>query len=220
MRTNKRNLFFGLLLACVWFAGGCSGSRTYLLNLSYTPAKVPVFVSPSAKPVTLAVYQFQDRRPDRLYLGRRVYPDNMVDYYKPDSGTVEQIVTRSIIENLEKAGFKTKTVNRYLDPQKEDFKDIPGDAAIGGFIDTLWVEVKKSGITTWDTDAKLKLQINWGLVKDRTWINKMIEGGAQETNRPLYRPKYAEAKVNEVFRDGMEKLLKDDTILREKLQPK
>jgi hypothetical protein len=212
--------FVGIMLIGLLFSGGCAGSKTYLLNLSYDSSSTPPFLSGGGQPVTLAVYNFQDDRPDRLYIGRRVYRDGMVDFFKPDGGTVEQLVTQSFAKLLEKAGFKVTLVNRYLDPEKENFKDIPGDAAFGGKIEALWVEAK-TGVATTDTDAKMRLRINWGIVKDRTWITKSIEGSAQETDRPFYQPKHAEAKINEVFKDGLNKLLKDESLLREKLsQPK
>ncbi|MBI5967156.1 MAG: hypothetical protein HY882_04770 [Deltaproteobacteria bacterium] len=209
--------FVGGIIIVIWiFLGGCQVSKTYLLNLNYDPSQTPVFLTGTAKPVTLAVYNFQDARPDRLYLGRRVYRDGLVDFYKPDEGTVEQIFTKSFTKLLEKAGFKVTLVNRYLDPEKENFKDVPGDAAFGGKIEALWVEAK-SGVTTTDTEAKMRLQIYWGLPKERTWIRKIIEGSAQESNRPLYQPKHAQAKINDIFKDSLDKLLKDETLLREKL---
>ena len=166
--------------------------------------------------MTVAVYQFQDVRPDRAYLGRRVYRDGKVDFFKPDEGTVEQVLTRSVVKIMERAGFKVATVNRVLDPDKENFQEIPGDLAIGGKIEALWVEAK-SGYTLTDTDARLRLRVIWALPQDKTWLTKTIEGSASETDRPLYSPKHAEAKVNQVLQDGLDKLLKDETQLREKL---
>jgi hypothetical protein len=216
MKKNAWIGFFSIVILLGLLFSGCAVSKTYLLNLSYDPAKTPLFLTDAAKPVTLAVYNFQDVRPERLYLGRRVYRDGMVDFYKPDAGTVEQVVTQSFVKLLEKTGFKVTLVNRYLDPDKEDFKAIPADAAFGGKIEALWIEAK-SGLTTTDTEANMRLRLNWGLVKDRTWITKTIEGSAQESDRPFYRPERAEAKINEVFKDGLDKLLKDETQLREKL---
>jgi hypothetical protein len=218
MEKRKGVVIFGLIVLSLglFFLGGCAGSKTYLLNLSYNPLGTPQFIPISSKPVTLAVYQFQDARSDRLYLGRRVYRDGMVDFFKPDGGTVEQVMTKSVVKAMEKAGFRVTLVNRPLDPDKEDFKDIPGDVALGGTIESLWVEAK-TGYTTTDTDAKLKVKIFWGLPKDRLWMTKTIEGDAQETDRPFYKPKYAEAKINAVFQDGLDKLLKDETQLKEKL---
>ncbi len=217
MRNEGKNLWvIGLIVLGLLFLGGCAGSKTYLLNLSYDTSGTPPFLSGAARPVNLAVYQFQDARPDRLYLGRRVYRDGMVDFFKPDSGTVEQVVTRAVVKTMEKAGFKVTLVNRYLNPGKEDFKNIPGDVALGGTIEVLWVEAK-TGVATTDTDARMRLRVEWGLVKEQEWITKSIEGGAQETDRPFYQPKYAEAKINEVFKDGMDRLLKGETLLQERL---
>lgn len=201
------------------FLGGCAGSKTYLLNLSYSPLGTPQFLPLSTKPVTLALYQFEDVRPDRIYLGRRVYRDGSVDFFKPDAGTVEQVVTRSVIKAMEKAGFKINPVNRVLNQEKEDFKDIPGDVALGGRIEALWVEAK-TGYATTDTNARLRIKVVWGLPKERVWMTKTIEGSAQETDRPMYQPKHAEGKINEVFKDGMDKFLKDETQLREKILKK
>jgi hypothetical protein len=198
------------------FLGGCAGSKTYLLNLSYSPLGTPQFLPLSTKTVTLALYQFEDVRPDRIYLGRRVYRDGMVDFFKPDGGTVEQVVTQSVIKAMEKAGFKIVPVNRVLNQDKEDFKDIPGDVALGGRIEALWVEAK-TGYATTDTNARLRIKVVWGLPKERVWMSKTIEGSAQETDRPLYQVKHAEAKINEVFKDGMDKFLKDENQLREKI---
>ena len=92
------------------FLGGCAGSKTYLLHLSYDTSGTPLFLQGARRPVTLAVYEFQDVRPDRLYLGRRVYRDGMVDFFKPDEGTVEQVVTQSVVKIMEKAGFKVTLV--------------------------------------------------------------------------------------------------------------
>jgi hypothetical protein len=214
-----RNGFSGAVLALLLgliSLAGCAGSKTYLLNLSYSPLGTPQFLPISAKPATLAVYQFEDVRPDRIYLGRRVYRDGMVDFFKPDAGTVEQVVTQSVVKAMEKAGFKIVMVNRRLNQDKEDFKDIPGDVALGGRIEALWVEAK-TGYTTTDTDAKLRVKVIWGIPKERIWMTKTIEGSAQETDRPFYQPKYAEAKINEVFKDGMDKFLKDENQLREKI---
>jgi hypothetical protein len=211
--------FYGAILALLIgliSLSGCAGSKTYLLNLSYNPLGTPQFLPISAKPATLAIYQFEDVRPDRIYLGRRVYLVGMVDFFKPDAGTVEQVVTQSVVKAMEKAGFKIVLVNRRLNQDKEDFKDIPGDVALGGRIEALWVEAK-TGYTTTDTDAKLRLKVIWGIPKERVWMTKTIEGSAQETDRPFYQPKYAEAKINEVFKDGMDKFLKDENQLREKI---
>ena len=219
MANCCRNGVYGAILVLflgLFFLGGCAGSKTYLLNLSYNPLGTPQFLSISAKPVTLAIYQFEDARPDRLYLGRRVYRDGMVDFFKPEAGTVEQVVTQSVVKAMEKAGFKVARINRPLNQDKEDFKNIPGDVALGGRIEALWVEAK-TGYATTDTEAKLRIKVVWGLPKEQVWMTKSIEGSAQETDRPFYQPKYAEAKINEVFKDGMDKFLKDENQLREKI---
>ncbi len=217
MKKNVANYFWMMIIVLGFFIlAGCAGSKTYLLRLSYDPAKTPPFISGGSKPITLALYNFQDVRPDRLYLGRRVHRDGMVDFFKTDGGTVEQVVTKSLIQMLEQAGFKVTAVNRYLDPSQEDFKNIPADVAFGGKIESLWVE-SKSGLATTDTNARMSIRVNWGLVKERTWVTKTIEGSAQETDRPLYRPKHAEGLINEVFKDGFDKLLKEETLLKEKL---
>jgi len=170
--------------------------------------------------VTVALYQFEDVRPDRSYLGRRIYPDGTVDFYKPDAGSVEQVVTKSMVKMLEKAGFKVVTVNQYLDPRKFDFRDVPCDVALGGKIEKLWVEAKKTQYLYTDANAKVQLVFNWGLVKDGTWISKMVEGSGEQTKHFWYQPENAEAMINEVFKDSMDKLLKDEAMLREKLKGK
>ncbi|HSR09953.1 MAG TPA: hypothetical protein VLS90_00810 [Thermodesulfobacteriota bacterium] len=215
---RKRIAAIGVLALCcaLVLLAGCAGSRTYLLDLSYDGSGTPR-LAPADRPLTLAVYQFQDARPDKIYLGRRVYRDGQVDYYKPEDGTVEQVVTRNIMRVMEKAGFKVVSVARPLNVDKEDLQGLLGDVALGGKIETLWVE-SKSGYTTTDTDARLKLQISWGFKKDQSWMSKMMEGSAQETDRPLFKPKYAEAKINDVFRDALDKMLRDDQTLREKIR--
>ncbi len=217
MTKRVRSCFYvGIVLVGLLFGGGCAGSRTYLLNLSYNPSPVSPFLTGSGKPARVAVYNIQDVRPERMYLGQRAYSDGMVDFYKPDGGTVEQVVTSSFIKMLEKAGFEIIRVNRYLDPEKEDFKNIPGDLAFGGKIEALWLEAK-SGVATTDSVAKTRFQVTWGIVKERVWISKNIEGTAQESDRPFYGPEDAGAKINEVYRDSLDKVLKDETMLREKL---
>ncbi len=219
MAKHWRNGVNGAILALLlglFSLAGCAASKTYLLNLSYNPLGTPQFLPITAKPATLAIYQFEDVRPDRVYLGRRVYRDGMVDFFKPDAGTVEQVVNQSVVKAMEKAGFKIIRVNRPLNQDKEDFKNIPADVALGGRIESLWVEAK-SGYVTTDTDAKLRIKLVWALPKEQVWMTKTIEGSAQETERPLYEPKYAEAKINEVFKDGMDKFLKDENQLREKI---
>jgi hypothetical protein len=205
-----------IVLLGVFFLGGCAGSRTYLLHLSYDASATPPFLKGAPQPVTVAVYQFLDVRPDRLYLGRRVYRDGMVDYYKSDTGPAEQVVTESIVKIMEKAGFKVTRVNRALNTDKEDFKDIPGNVALGGKIEALWVEAKTGYVTT-DAKARVSLKYFWGLVKDQIWQTKMIEGRAEKTDKPLFKPEDAEKLINDVLKDGLEKLLKDETLLREKL---
>jgi hypothetical protein len=218
MKKFSGQWFWGgmVILLGLLFLGGCGGSKTYLLNLSYDPSGITPFLQGRSRPVTLAVYQFEDVRPERLYLGRRVYRDGMVDYFKPDAGTVEQVVTQSVVKTMERAGFKVTLVNRRLNPDKDDFKDIPTDVALGGKIQALWVEAKK-GYATTDTQANLRLQVFWGLPQERAWLTKTIEGSAQETDRPLYSPEDAEKRINEIFKDGMDKLLKDETQLKEKI---
>ena len=205
------------LMAFLLLAGCAGSSKTYLLNFNYNPSGVQPFIAITDKPVTVAVYQFEDVRPERLYLGRRLYPDGTVDYYKPDAGNVGQVVTKSMVKLLEKAGFKVVTVNQYLDPQKQDFKEIPGDVAFGGKVESLWVEAKKTQYLYTDTQAQVKLNVAWGLAKEGVWIRKVIEGSGKESKRPWFTPENAEDMVNEVFKDSMDKLLKDEAMLREKL---
>ena len=212
-KTFWRSLFAGITLFSFIFLGGCAGSKTYLLNLNYDASKTSAFLSGVNPPVTLALYSVQDARPDRMYLGRWVYNDGMVDFFKPDAGSVEQVVTKSLSSLLTKAGFKVVPVNRFLDPAKEDFKDISADAAFGGTLEALWVEAKK-GLVTTDSSAKMRLKFHWGIVKNRTWMTKTIEADAQETDRPFYGPKNAEGMINDVFKDGLDKLLKDEATLR------
>jgi len=214
MKKNFGRCFFvGITILSLFFLGGCAGSKTYLLNLRYDTSKTTPFLSGATQPVTLALYTIQDARPDRMYLGRWVYRDGTVDFFKPDAGTVEQVVTKSLANLLEKSGFKVVLVNRYLDPAKEDFKDIPADTAFGGKLEDLWVEAKKELVAT-DSTAKMRLRVHWGVVKTRTWMTKTIEAGAQESNRPLYGAPHAEAMINDVFKDGLDKLLKDEATLR------
>jgi len=216
----KKNLGNSLALIIILLGflvmGGCAGSRTYLLHLSYDASATPPFLKGTPQPVAVAVYQFLDVRPERLYLGRRVYRDGMVDYYKPDDGTVEQVVTESIVRIMEKAGFKVTRVNRPLNTDKENFQDIPGGVALGGKIEALWVEAKTGYVTT-DAKARVSLRYSWGLVKDQTWETKMIEGSAEKTDQPLFKPEDAEKLVNDVLKDGLDKLLKDEALLKEKL---
>lgn len=206
----------GFLVLAMLIFGACAASRTYLLNIDYDPSDTPVFVSRFAKPVTVALYNFQDTRRDKTTIGRRVYRDGMVDFFKPDAGTTEVLVTRTVAKTLEAAGFKVKAINRYLDMDKEDFKDIPGDAALGGSVEEIWVEAK-TGIVTTDTRSNIRIQVVWGFPQDRTWIKKTISGSAQETDRPFYGPKHAEAQINAVFKDSMDKLLKDEPQLKERI---
>ncbi len=207
---------WGFLLLGLLLLSGCMGNKTYLLQLKNDPPRTASFLDAASKPVALTLYQFQDARTDRFYLGRRMKGDHIVDLYKPDGGTVEEIFTDTFIGILEKSGFKVTLIRRYLNPEKDDFKDIPGDVAFSGKIEVLWVEAK-SGLVTTDTTAKIRLRLNWGFVKERTWVSKTIEGSAQESERPLYQPRYAEAKINEVFKDALNNLFKDEVLLREKL---
>jgi hypothetical protein len=204
------------LLGFLFLVGCAGGSRTYLFPLSYDLSSTPPLLQGVPRPVTLALYQFEDARPDLLYLGRRVYRDGRVDYFKPDGGTVEQVVTRTVAKIMTQAGFKVTLVNRILNPEKEDFKNIQADVALGGKIEALWVEAK-TGLATTDTEAKMRLKVFWGIPKERVWLTKFIEGSTSETDRPLWEPKYAQAKLNEVFRDGLNKLLTDEE-LKEKLK--
>lgn len=204
-------LLFGLMLL-----GSCAASKTYLLNVTYDPSGTPVYVSRFAKPVTVALYTFQDTRSDKSIIGRRVYRDGMVDFFKPDVGTTEELVTRNVAKTLEAAGFTVKRVHRYLNMDTEDFKDIPGDAALGGTISEIWVEAK-TGVATTDTYSQIRIQVIWGFPQDRTWVKKTISGSAQETNRPFYGPKHAEAQINAVFKDSLDKLLKDEPQLKERI---
>ena len=107
-------------------------------------------------------------------------------------------------------------VNHALNADKEDFKGIPGDVALGGKIEILWVEAK-SGLVTTDAKARVSLKYSWGLVKDQLWQTKTIEGSAEKTDQPLFKPEDAEKLINSVLKDGLDKLLKDETLLKEKL---
>jgi hypothetical protein len=217
-KFSWRTLFTLFAVMALFLLGGCAtASKTYLLNFNYNPSAIQPFINITDKPVTVAVYQFEDVRPDRLYLGRRLYPDGSVDYYKPDAGNVAQVVTKSMVKLFEKAGFKVVTVNQYLDPQKQDLKDVPGDVAFGGKVETLWVEAKKTEYLYTNTQGQIKLNLAWGLVKEGTWIRKVIEGSGTETKRPWYSPENAEDMINEVFKDSMDKVLKDEALLKEKI---
>jgi uncharacterized lipoprotein YajG len=216
MKKTVRSMMIPGILIGLMFLAGCAGSKTYLLNFHYDATAISPLLPKAAKQIHLVVYQFQDVRPDRLYLGRRVYRDGVVDFFKPDSGTVEQVVTDSVAKAAEKAGFRVTRAKRHLDPGKEAFGSIPGDVALGGKIETLWVEAK-TGIATTDTDAKARLRIYWGFPQDRVWVTKTIEADAQEKDRPLYNAQDAEKKINEVFRDAVDRMLKGDTSLKEQL---
>lgn len=211
-KTIHSSAVIGVILLGLLAVGGCAVGKTYLLDLHYSSPISP-FLPEEAKPATVALYNFKDVRPDTLYIGQRVYHDGRVDFFKVDAASVSQALNKSVNHLLTNAGFRVVAVNRYLEPDKVDFKDIPAPLGLGGEIESLWVE-SKSGIATTQTVAKLRLRIHWVLTKDKTWLNKTIEGSAQESDRPLFRPQNAEAKLNEVFQESLDKLLKDEPKLK------
>jgi hypothetical protein len=83
----------------------------------------------------------------------------MADFFKPDSGTVEQVVTQSVIKAMEKAGFKIVPVNRVLNQDREDFKDIPGDVALGGRLNPSGWRPKPA-IQPLIREAKLRIRLS------------------------------------------------------------
>jgi hypothetical protein len=170
MRTNA---IAALILFCLMATlHGCTGSRTYLIEVKYIGEKE----SPRSS-LMVGVCPFEDLRqevqPGEIGLWHR--RGNKVDYLKAGGMSVSQSVTRAVKNYFSERGYKVTDYNNW-NKGLQGLSEVPKaiSLVVGGNIESFMIEAR-SGIAITETTYRVKLVAFIGQVPQKKVVIRTVE---------------------------------------------
>jgi len=198
-----RALFVVMIASLIAALGGCAGSKTYLVKLSYHADKN---VAPTEKLVGLCGFEDLRKEEDKNLVGIRRHGDKKVDFIKLQGMNLSGAVTEAVEDYFMDNGFEV-TGCKGWDLTPEGLDRLPRDLAlvVGGKIDSFMVEAE-SGIMTTDIRYRIKMRALIGKIKERTVVTRSIESIPKEKTMG-FDPDHVKKKLDSIVTDAIDKLL-------------
>jgi len=198
-----RALFVVMIAFLIAALGGCAGSKTYLVKLSYHADKN---VAPTENVVGLCAFEDLRKEEDKNLVGIRRHGDKKVDFIKLQGMNLSDAVTEAVKNFFMDNGFEV-TGCKGWDQSPEGLDRLPRDLAlvVGGKIDSFMVEAE-SGIMTTDIRYTVKLRALIGKIKQRSVVTRSIESIPKEKTMG-FDPDHVKKKLDGIVTDAINKLL-------------
>lgn len=151
-----RRTTLAVLAAAALMLGGCAGTRTRTVDLTYTPT--PHSGTSGAAPAlnTVAVATFVDAREqtDRIGLRR----ENARGTVFVPKGSLSEVVTEAIAKQLAADGYQVTRLGEAWDPRSGSVPPVDADAVVGGVIERFYGET--DGRSVWSpVEAEVRLRV-------------------------------------------------------------
>ena len=197
-----RNICILLPLILMLSLAGCGASKTYWLYLR--PA--PTTQGGGATNLTIGVLPFEDNRPNKEKLGKRLLSNGKEEPIRLRSSSPMQDITSILLRLLEERDIRTVELKSW-EPAPENLKDLPEgvDIALAGKVEALEVEAKSS---TFKTEIRylVKLSAKLGYKGQGKVVTKAVEDRPEESV-VRFKRQDVEKTLNESLSSALERLI-------------
>ncbi len=206
----KGKVLIGFMIcSLIAILSGCAGSRTYLIEVRYLPAKKAPTPSELQKPKTVGICPFEDARKEQVKdtIGIRQRSGNQVDFLKVAGSTVSESVTQAVKDYYAARGFQATDCKGW-DRSPEGLAQLPKDLSlvVAGSIESFMVDAR-SGITTTEIRYQVKMAVSIGQVAEGKVVIRTIDS-APQTKKITFNPGNVEATVNQTLTEVIRNLFK------------
>ena len=203
----SRSLLLSVLLVSLV---GCAGTPEQIemaIPGQYNKASVS-----ACFPVMLrvAVLPFEDKRPNKLYLGTWSHRWGDISIFKSSSGSLTEASTQALVDYLNRQGWQASSVRTV----SQDSADV----TITGSIQDLSIDVI-SGMMHTNLSAKNTLMLEMRNHSDES-IARMRLLGVGRDQVFWFKPEDAQALTTELFEKNFQKFLRDIRVEGRAIRPR
>ena len=155
---------------------------------------------------TVAIAPFQDKRPDREYIGHYTSARRVSNYFKSDPFPLERAIRDSLSQAFSRSGVKTLPVSEWCGEQKS-IKNIQGDSILTTEIRRFWTEGTASRFNT-RVITSVYLVIHLGVKKEGQVFTRNIFVGKERTVQQV-TPEEVELTFNLILANIIDNFLSD-----------
>jgi hypothetical protein len=203
-RRRMKRAILGIALVCLLLAA-CGGGKTYLVDLEYVPQTPPYL---KAKPATIAVAPFIDKRSSTNDVGIRKKLDGTVDRYTTAPSSLSEGIKKAVEDFLRANGFNLVETEVW-DLRPESLSRINADMVVGGQIRRFWSQAESlAGRTIIRTDLEIAFYL--GKPWEGSVLRQTIEMSGENTQIVFSWGKIEEIlneTLSEMIETAFEKLL-------------
>ena len=200
---------FLMILSLIAVFSGCAGSRTYLIDVRYDPAKKVPPASRLQKAGIVGICPFEDARRKQAEdaIGIRYRTGNEVDLLKVAGISASQSITRAVKDYFTHKGFEVTDCKGW-DRSPEGLARVPQDLAfvVGGTIESFTVDAR-SGVVTTEIHYRVKMAVSIGQIREGKVVIRTVDS-APQTKKVQFNPGDVEATLNKTLTEVIENLFK------------
>lgn len=188
------------LLSMLLFS--CGGPKTHVIYLHGIPTAAPA----QSSGLTVGLAPYQDPRPRKQLLGKRIRLDGVEDVIRLHSRSPAEDLTQMTRRLLAARGVRVVELPSWT-PEPENLKDLPEGVrmAFRGRIDTMEVEAHSS---LWKTSVqyRIRLTAHVGDKEKGEVLTRTIESSPQESYVG-FDPAKIEDRLNDALSGALDRLL-------------
>ena len=200
---------FLMILSLIAVFSGCAGSRTYLIDVRYDPAKKAPPASKLQKAEIVGICPFEDARRKQAEdaIGIRYRTGNEVDLLKVAGISVSQSITRAVKDYFTYKGFEVTDCKGW-DRSPAGLARLSQDLAfvVGGTIESFTVDAR-SGVVTTEIHYRVKMAVSIGQIKEGKVVIRTVDS-APQTKKVRFNPGDVGATLNKTLTEVIENLFK------------
>jgi len=202
-------LIFLMISSLIAVLSGCAGSRTYLIDVKYVPAKKAPPASELQKAKVVGICPFEDARKEQPKdtIGIRHRTGKEVDLLKVAGISVSQSITRAVKDYFTGRGFEVTDCKGW-DKSPEGLARLPQDLSlvVRGTIESFAVNAR-SGVVTTEIHYRVKMAVSIGQIKEGKVVIRTVDS-APQTKKISFDPGKVGATLNQTLTEVIESLFK------------
>jgi hypothetical protein len=200
---------FLMIFSLIAVLSGCAGSRTYLIDVRYVPAKKAPPAPELHKAKTVGICPFEDARKEQAKdtIGIRHRTRKEVDLLKVAGISVSQSITRAVKDYFAEKGFEVTDCKAW-DKSPEGLRSLPQDLSlvVGGTIESFTIDAR-SGVVTTEIHYRVKMAVSIGQIKEGKVVVRTVDS-APQTKKISFDPGNVGATLNQTLTEAIENLFK------------